>query len=598
MRTLILLTVASLVLWGSNALAQTCNGQPATIIGTEDDDDIPGTPGDDIIVGLGGNDRITGLAGNDLICGGDGDDDLIGGDGDDQLFGDVGNDVLEGDIGVDACDGGTGVDSADEPCETVVNTDTMVFPVTLLADDGFPLPGALYVPTGDALINGQRRQVAMIVSHGAMGSFSFSVPKIIGLQAAPLGFTVLALDRRDAGPDAGGGAILFEDATLDIGVGIDLLAALGYDAVYVAGHSQGTQNASIYPSFSMDPRVVAVGLYGTVDDGRSVAQNLLFNEFAAPVPYSDYVVLAEDLVAAGEGDIVRPWDTLFGQPVFRSPNNWLSFWGPDSLSVPVREIKKLLVPALLLRADGDEFTPDAMSQNVRDSALEDGVDAIYTILPYPFPLTANGGNAHGFAGVERETIATTLDWLEDRVPEATETKPDIRMPMDDGTGNNFRPLAYENSSSRFLGADVSDLLLDGSRSRDIDGQIVSYLWTQVGGPAVVLDDPTSARPLLRLADGPPVAAASVAPVARLASLAAEPPNESASPPPILRSNGPAEQVLLQLTVTDDDGATDTITLAVAVAVDNVVAKLPGGSTVGPAALLALWLIGRARRRRV
>lgn len=559
MRILILLTVAWLVLPGDNALAQTCDGQAATIIGTAGDDDLQGTPGDDIIVGLGGNDRIDGRAGNDLICGGDGDDDLIGSDDDDQLFGDAGNDVLAGDAGVDACDGGTGVDSADEPCETVVNTDTMVFPVTLFADDGFELPGALYMPTGDALIGGEYRQVAMIVSHGAMGSFSSSVPKIIGLQAAPLGFTVLALDRRDAGADGGGGAVVFEDATLDLGAGIDLLAALGYDAIYVAGHSQGTQNASIYPSFSVDPRVAAVGLYGTVDDGRSVAQDLLFNELAAPVPYSDYVVLAEDLVDAGEGDIVRPWETIFGVPLFRSPNNWLSFWGPDSLSVPVREIKKLLVPALLLRADGDEFTPDEMSQNVLDSALEAGVDAIYTILPYPFPPGANGGNAHGFIGVERETIATTLDWIEDRVPAATETTPDIRMPTDDGTGN-FEPLAYEGPALT-MPSSQPELMLDGTGSRDIDGDIASYGWVQLGGPPVVLDDPTS-------------------------------------PTPMFANPGPTDELLFQLTVTDDDGATDTVVFALEVVAGNVVSKLPGGSAIGPVALLALLLTGCARRRRV
>ena len=219
MRPLILLIAFFCCFASSSALAQTCNGQPATIIGTEGDDDISGTPGDDVIVGLGGNDRITGLAGNDLICGGDGDDDLIGGDDDDQLFGEADNDVLEGDDGIDSCDGGTGVDSADEPCETVVNTDTMVFPATVTADDGTPLAGALYMPTNDALIAGEYRRVAIVVTHGAMGSFSSSVPKIIGLQAAPLGFTVFAMDRRDAGPDGGGrrGSHLLHGAAVGAG---------------------------------------------------------------------------------------------------------------------------------------------------------------------------------------------------------------------------------------------------------------------------------------------------------------------------------------------------------------------------------------------
>lgn len=551
----LLLSVAPL----TNAAAQTCDGQAATIVGTAGDDDIDGTPGDDVIVGLGGADRIDGLAGNDLICGGDGDDDLIGNDGDDQLYGEAGNDVMAGDAGIDACDGGTGVDSADEPCESVINTDTVVFPVTLFADDGLALTGALYMPTDDALIGGEYRRVAMIVSHGAMGSYSSSVPKIIGLQASPLGFSVLALDRRDAGVNGDGGVGLFEEATLDLGPGLDLLAALGYDLIYVAGHSQGTQNASIYPSFSVDPRVAAVGLYGTVDDGRAVARDLLFRDGIAPIGYTDLQVIAQDFVDAGEGDVVQAWDTIFGQPVFRSSNNWLSYWGEDSLSVPVREIKKLEVPALLLRADGDEFTPDEMSQNVLASALDAGVDATYTLLPYPFPLTANGGNAHGFVGVERETIATTVDWLEDRVPESAETTPDVRMPEDDGTGN-FRPLAYEGKGTT-VSSNVSPVMLDGRSSQDIDGSIVSYLWVQVDGPPVTLDDPTSATPTF------------------------------ANPGPTTLS--------FQLTVTDEDGATDAIVFPLEVqAGGNFAAKIPGGSGMGPLALAALCLLLRARRRRL
>src|SRR4030095_10153734 len=51
----------------------TCNGKPATIVGTDGGDDLKGTQGPDVIVGLGGNDiNIKGLGGNDVICGGKG----------------------------------------------------------------------------------------------------------------------------------------------------------------------------------------------------------------------------------------------------------------------------------------------------------------------------------------------------------------------------------------------------------------------------------------------------------------------------------------------------------------------------------------------
>ena len=88
----------------------TCDGVPATIVGTEGNDRINGTSGDDVIVGLGGRDRIAGGAGNDLICGGDGIDIIKGQRGRDRIFGDAGKDRVFGNSGRDIVDGGTGRD--------------------------------------------------------------------------------------------------------------------------------------------------------------------------------------------------------------------------------------------------------------------------------------------------------------------------------------------------------------------------------------------------------------------------------------------------------------------------------------------------------
>ena len=73
-----------------------CNGLPATIIGTAGDDVITGTPGDDVIVGLEGDDSIRGGLGNDVICGGPGEDVLSGQGGNDILFGEQDDDILDG----------------------------------------------------------------------------------------------------------------------------------------------------------------------------------------------------------------------------------------------------------------------------------------------------------------------------------------------------------------------------------------------------------------------------------------------------------------------------------------------------------------------
>jgi len=113
----------------------TCFGEPATITGTEGDDELEGDDGPDVIVGLGGNDVIAGAGGDDLICAGQGDDDVAGdgeigggklaysvgegggddridgGDDNDSLYGDYSGQIVDfGDDGDDTLVGGAGED--------------------------------------------------------------------------------------------------------------------------------------------------------------------------------------------------------------------------------------------------------------------------------------------------------------------------------------------------------------------------------------------------------------------------------------------------------------------------------------------------------
>ncbi len=103
---------ATRVLWERTFVvgALFCKGEVATVIGTEDDDELVGTSGPDVIVGLGGDDDIRGLQGDDLICAGAGDDDVRGGSGDDAIHGQGGADQLRGNGGADTITGGGGPD--------------------------------------------------------------------------------------------------------------------------------------------------------------------------------------------------------------------------------------------------------------------------------------------------------------------------------------------------------------------------------------------------------------------------------------------------------------------------------------------------------
>ena len=71
----------------TSAVGETCDGRPATHVGTPGNDILRGTNDDDVMVGLDGNDTFYGFFGNDIICGDGGSDDLFGYEGDDRLFG-------------------------------------------------------------------------------------------------------------------------------------------------------------------------------------------------------------------------------------------------------------------------------------------------------------------------------------------------------------------------------------------------------------------------------------------------------------------------------------------------------------------------------
>ncbi len=114
------------VLAGQAPQQASCNGLPATLIGTDGDDVLVGTKGPDVIVGLGGDDLLIGRGGNDVICGlsgsdkikgGPGRDIVLGGSGPDTLLGNGGRDTLLGGGGIDSCNGGGSKDTGSN-CES------------------------------------------------------------------------------------------------------------------------------------------------------------------------------------------------------------------------------------------------------------------------------------------------------------------------------------------------------------------------------------------------------------------------------------------------------------------------------------------------
>lgn len=91
-------------------LSHSCQGEQATIVGSDAGETLWGTAGRDVIVGAGGADLIYGRGGDDLICAGSGNDTVFAGEGDDVVHGGGGSDDIRGDAGNDVLRGGDGQD--------------------------------------------------------------------------------------------------------------------------------------------------------------------------------------------------------------------------------------------------------------------------------------------------------------------------------------------------------------------------------------------------------------------------------------------------------------------------------------------------------
>jgi len=185
MKTLLLSLLAaaavSIGAAGSTAATfPTCQGEPATKIGTPADDTITGTDDDDVIVGLGGNDTIVGGGGFDLICGGDGNDSILQTSG--GLFGAA---IVSGDAGDDTIQAGrdtlVGADYEESPA--AVNVDLTAGTATGDGTDSLAGVDVAYGSAFDDVLNGNAK-MNILVGYGGNDTISgLGGPDLIGAEA-------------------------------------------------------------------------------------------------------------------------------------------------------------------------------------------------------------------------------------------------------------------------------------------------------------------------------------------------------------------------------------------------------------------------------
>lgn len=268
------LTGATIAGASPSQTANTCFGAPATIVGTEGNDQINGTVGNDVIVALGGNDVIASWqGGSDKICGGDGTDTILGGPGNDEIDGGPGGDPMLGGPGDDRLIGGEGTDSVaylDSPVGVRVSLATGIATGAATGTDTISefeaIFGSAYgdVLEGDAFLNiffpdevstvssgsddvvrgGGGLDVALfqnvvrasLATRSSTGEGNDQLLELEGLSAIPAGSSNLSGDGRDNFLMGSGGRDVVngaggDDSLIGIGGNDQLLGGAGSDVM-------------------------------------------------------------------------------------------------------------------------------------------------------------------------------------------------------------------------------------------------------------------------------------------------------------------------------------------------------------------------------
>ena len=222
---------------------------------------------------------------------------------------------------------------------------------------------------------------------------------------AEAGFATLAMNRRDHGQFFG--YFPLHDASMDQGLGLDLLSARGADRIVLGGHSYGTVTAPYYVAETDDPRVKALLLYAALGDLRRGSMLMAGGE----APYQEMVRQAREKIAAGKGDeiYVNPPMVAGDMPLPHRYDIFLDKRGPDSRAVPAELIGRVRDrPLLAIRDPADPFP--ATLPPAREQLEAANANLEYCLLEERQP-NALKPSAHYFDGREAEIVALTLRWL-------------------------------------------------------------------------------------------------------------------------------------------------------------------------------------------
>ena len=260
--------------------------------------------------------------------------------------------------------------------------------IELQTSDGVHLDSVLREPQPN------RAKAGVVMVHGYGGNFYSGIMAFLPKALSRRGFATLALNMRDH--DLGPKKNLFEENLPDIAAGIDEMAKHGYKALFLYGHSMGSNRVLFYLAESQDPRIAGVVLTGP--PGNLFQWNIkTFGLEAA----TQVLHQAQELKAQGKGNTWMLIDLgPLGKTLYTA-NHVVSLRGPQTLSDPFMNIARLSKPVLIVHGLADRLADPEVTDQLANNAGTGSQVTVRKIV----------GADHRFRDNEKELEEIIVKWL-------------------------------------------------------------------------------------------------------------------------------------------------------------------------------------------
>ena len=243
-----------------------------------------------------------------------------------------------------------------------------------------------------------RADAGIVMVHGYGGNFYSGTMSFLPEALAERGYTTLTLNMRDH--DRGPKKNLFEENLPDIAAGVDELARRGYQALFLYGHSMGTNRVLFYLAETQDPRIKGIILSGP--PGNLFQWNVrIFGREAA----TEVLRRAQRLKGEGEGDTWMLIDLgPLGKTLYTA-NHVVSLRGPETRSDPFMNIARFSKPVLVVHGLADRLADPRVADQLKNNA---GTGSSVT-------LRRIAGADHRFRNHEKELEEIITQWLGNQI---------------------------------------------------------------------------------------------------------------------------------------------------------------------------------------